>query len=118
LPPQVQPTHAWRRALRRATRTHADRIEASIPPRVATNTPEGIERTEPPQNGPRLNLPASSIVSAPARPHQEVAVVSPPAGVARQRSASGSADVSKVFAHPDAAATQADSQVPPPVFHP
>ena len=118
LPPQVQPTHASRRALRRATRTHAERIEASIPPRVATNTPEGIERTEPPQNGPRLNPPASPSMSAPARPHQEVAVVSPPAGVARQRSASGSADVSKVFAHPDAAATQADSQVPPPVFHP
>jgi TonB family protein len=117
LPSPPQSTHTSRKPLRRAVRPHSEPPEATMPVTVAANTPKMVERAEPSQAGPKLN-PMSPSMSAPARPRQELAVVSPPAGVARQRSASGSADVSKVFAHPDAAAAQAESQVPPPVFHP
>ena len=103
----------------RATRRRMELTESSPPTKVAANRPpRTILRPEPLQPGPELNEPVSANAVPPVPPHHESATVPLPAGAAGQRSAQGSMDVSKAFAHPEAAVTEATNQVPPPAFHP
>ena len=103
----------------RATRRRMELAESSAPKKVAANRPpRTILRPEPLQPGPELNEPVSANAVPPVPPHHEPATVPLPAGAVGQRSAPGSTDVSKVFAHPEAAETEATNQVPPPSFHP
>ena len=121
-PPSRGSAHDSRKLLpplTRATRRRMELTESSVPTKMAANrTPRTILRPEPLQPGPELNEPVSANAVPPVPPHHESATVPLPAGAAGQRSAQGSMDVSKVFAHPEAAEIEATNQVPSPAFHP
>ena len=121
-PPSRGSAHDSRKLLpplTRATRRRMELTESSVPTKMAANrTPRTILRPEPLQPGPELNEPVSANAVPPVPPHHESATVPLPASAAGQRSAQGSMDVSKVFAHPEAAEIEATNQVPSPAFHP
>ena len=105
--------------LTQEARVPRNAVATIAPPKVipANVPPRAVPLPEPAENRPELKVPSTSSPVRSMRPSQSAAAAQP-VDLGRERSTPGTIDVSKVFAHPEAAPTIADNDGPPPAFHP